>query len=541
MPSTGKNVIRFSASDWFSGLSPQYEKSANALPSMLESGATAMKAIDPFRALGYLLPCPNPAAPTNVSEIDAVLLNIAYGRESSTYYGYMIEAGTQLHRLDLSAYTVSNSGSWPHTITGSGTVSGDDCIAYPVNVSSTRTRSILYSWNDSGGAWNIGKFNVEAGTFDDDWFTTVPAGAITPSGNGKRHPMIVGADDICYVADGNKVHAIDGATGADATISEAVLPLPENTQISCFAKMDNYLVIFAYSNSAGDLILTSPSAGTTNATAYFWDYLSLDPTFVIPLNDDYVSCAVSYKNTVACFTGGSKSVREYNAADRTGRLKIYNGAVFETVAQYIGTPPLKGGAHVVNDAIQFISRSGTDLSIFSYGSPFEGVSAGLNILYDCTGTSSTTGFYTVTPGGSGYPIASSGIQSSGGLERWTANYDDSALFITGAAVPQLGSGQTARVKSVTVCFGTTMSSAGRSIAVQLITDSADTTTVLTGIDQITTDNIISKKTFDSSGGQIPRFQELRASIVYSSGSGATDAPAIRYIDVEYETDNAYPR
>jgi hypothetical protein len=85
-----------------------------------------------------------------------------------------------------------------------------------------------------------------------------------------------------------------------------------------------------------------------------------------------------------------------------------------------------------------------------------------------------------------------------------------------------------------------MSSAGRSITVQLITESGTTTSLISLLDQITTSNIVSKRQFNTSDSNLPRFQELRLSLSYGIGSGATKAPSVRYVDVEYESVNSLP-
>lgn len=534
MPQVTSKIIRFAAQDWLAGLSQQYDTSLGALPPIAGAGNTLLKGIDPFRALGYLSPAPLAASPTNASAISEVLMNIAYGQESTTSYGYMIEQGSKLHRLALSTFTISNSGSWPHTVTGTGAITGDDCISYPVNVSGTRTRSILYSWNDSGGAWNVGKFNTSAGTFDDDWFTTVPAGTFTPSGNANRHPLFVGVDDVCYVGDGNKVHAIDGYTGTDGTVSEEVLTLPSDFVITAFAQYGVYIAVFAYKQHASATLATSSSASTTNATCFLWNPLELDIETSVTLNDDFVSSARSFNNTIICFTHGAQPAAEVNGATRLSRLKMFDGSRFVTVKSFIGNPPLYGGVAIMNDSIHWLSNNG---NVFVYGSPYEDVQAGLNITNDATGTSQ--GLYAITPGGSGYAIASSGTSTSGGLERFKTSYADSATYISGAATPSLGPGEVAQVKSVTVYFGKTMSAADGQVTVSLISENATTTGVISNLNQVTTSNIVKKVSYTTSGTKPPRFQELRLAVTFS-GSSATQVPLIRYVDVEYEIKNSYP-
>lgn len=528
-----KNHIRYDAEDWLAGAAQQYAYSIGDYPQMIGDGATVQRAINPFRGLGFLSPGAEPTSATNVSEVSAQLMNVAYNQESSTDYAYMIEAGTDLHRMQISNFTISNTGSWPHTISGSGTETGDDCISYEMNISSTRTQCVFYSWNDSGGAWNIGLFNTSAGTFDDDWFTTVPASAFSTSGNAKRHPMIIGADDVLYVGDGNILHGIDGAVGANGTVYEAILTLPASYQIASFAKTPDFLVIFAYQHFAGDILLTSPSSSTRNATAFFYDYLSLDPTYVIPLDDDYVSCGITYKSTVACFTGGAEAVPELSGADRYSRLKIWDGAQFTTVKQFLGNPPLHGGAAVAGSSIQWLTTQG---NVLCYGSPYEDVNAGLNVIADVTGIS--LGLYDITSGGTGYPIVSSGSSTSGGLERIRTDFADNALLVTGAATPILSTGQVADIEAVTIYFGSETDDE-RAISIALITENGTVTNLVSNLTQITSSNKVLKITRDVNGDPLPKCQEVRLSFSWGAGNGQDDAPQIRYVDIEYNAVNFY--
>jgi hypothetical protein len=530
MASIGKTTIKWGPEDWLADLSPQYGTGVDALPSTADAGVTVMRGVDPFRALGYLSPAPLAETPTNVGDISARLLNVAYGHEGATDYAYMIERGDQLHRLNPSTYTISNTGSWPHTITGTGSIIGSDVVQYSVNVSGTRTQSLLYSYIDDGGAWDVGLFNLSAGTFDDDWFSTTPADAITPSGNSTPHPMIVGRNDIAYVADGNVIYGIDGATGTNATVFTA-LTLPADFRVTSFAETTQYLCIFGYKHTAGDIILDSPTFGTREARAYFYDYLEIDPVFSVALDDDFVSAGFEFRGTIGCFTGGAEPVRELNGEDRFSRLKLWDGSKFETVCQFIGKPPVHGGTSVANEALQWNTGS----NIHSYGSPYEGIRSGHKILYDVSDGS--PGMYEILPGGSGYPIASTSDSGNGRLERFRTDFAAIGVYAGPTVTPILGQNEVAKAKSVTVYFGKTMSSAGRAFSLSLLTENGTTTQVVNSLTQVTSDNIVHQVTYDVSGNQLPRFQEMRPLINYSGGSSADDAPVVRYIELEYEVIN----
>jgi len=107
----------------------------------------------------------------------------------------------------LSATTVTNAGVWPHTITGSGTITGCDLVHYKGYV--------LYSYNDAdlGGAGvqkgNIGAYNVDTPGFDDTYWTGTLSGTALEDA---PHYMIVGGDDVCYITNGQYIATLDDTT-----------------------------------------------------------------------------------------------------------------------------------------------------------------------------------------------------------------------------------------------------------------------------------------------------------------------------------------
>lgn len=116
---------------------------------------------------------------------------------------YAIEGGAKLHRISSTA--VSNAGIWPHTITGTGTVTGQDLVYY--------NSLLLYSYNDStlggSGGGNIGSYDLTT-TFDDDYWTAALSG--TALTYNVPHYMIVGGDDILAITNGQYIATLNGTT-----------------------------------------------------------------------------------------------------------------------------------------------------------------------------------------------------------------------------------------------------------------------------------------------------------------------------------------
>lgn len=529
----GTKVI-FDSEDWLAGLYQQYTSDLAPTPTAhLGKKLQSATGFDPYRWLGYASPSQQFEDATNVSVVTDYLRDIAYGRESSTDYGYLIGANNRLHRLDLSTKTLSNGGSWPRTITTgvTGNAEGWDVVSYPVNVASVRTRGILYSWNDTGGAWNIGLFNQSSGAFTDNYFTATAASPITPSGNNKPHPMIVGVDDVVYVGDGNKLHGIDGAEGANGTVLEDLLVLADGYIITSFGLLDNYLVIFAYYSSRGNTA-SFDTTGQGPAKAFFWDYQSRDATFIVDLYDAIVTSAFTFKNTVGCFTQGNNLAPD--GSNRFGRLKMWDGSKFETVEQFIGNAPIDGGVDIVGDSIQWNSQG----IIHTYGSPFEGQETVLNRFHDdASGT--TSGMLRTVAGASGYQLISCGTTTSGGLKYSTNNYTSNASVSTNRGIFNFPSGMVGRIKEVTIRFAKS-ATGGRSLNAYLVTDNATTTQFMSSVSTVTAGNLAQRFQYDINGGVLPRFQEVGVILQWQAGLAATDAPIVRSVEVEIETTNIVP-
>lgn len=528
-----KRII-FDKDDWLSGLNTQYMTGLTDVPApQYGKGLSEAIRFNPFRNLGYATPGFNPTDLTNVSAVTTNILNIALASESSTNYAYGISSGALLHRIDIANKSISNSGSWPHTTTGAGAVTGSDVVAYTANVGGTATACIFYSWNDAGGSWNVGRFRTDTGAFDDDFMSTVPATPLSPSGNNKPHAMIVGADDVLYILDGNKVHAYDGATGTDGTFSASVQTYPQgyiNTSFSLIAQPSPFLVTYGYYSPSGNSV-TVNSTSSGPAKAFFWDYLSLDPSYVIDLDDRVVTAGFTWRGTIGCITQGNNLVND--GANRFCRVKVWNGSIFETVATYIGNAPVHGGIDIVGNSVQWNASNGSVCNIFSYGSPYEDVDAGLNILG--AGAGNTPGVLRTVGGSIGFQMLSTGTTTSGGLQYMkTGTYAANASARTIAVMPQFPNGQKGKVRAVGIDFAKTSGSTGAQIDAFLVYENSQTSQVIASTAQITTSNITKWYYNDYTDAPLPQFMEISALVRWTAGAVDTDAPVLRRIMIDYE-------
>lgn len=529
--------ITWDKDDWLSCLHPNYSAAAGDSP--IPSGnnqLTYALSMNPYRFLGYAAPGFNPTDVTGVAAVtDSPIRHIviAYDTDGTDgYYGFGINSNTKIFRIDSSTGEVAAH----HTITSaSGTVEGNDIVQYAVNIASVRTSCVFYSYNNTGATagnplWNVGMYNL-ASTYDDDYMTTVPASPLAVLSAGGDaitypHPMIVGDDDILYIADGNVVNAFDGATGANGTYYTAVLTLPANFRITSFAKLKQRLAIFGYKELRKNASANVSSFFATEAKAYFWDYLSLDPYDSVNLNDNYCSGAFEYKGTVGCFTQGRKPA---TGSNQGSAMKLYNGEEFDTVCTFIENAPIYGGVQIVGDTIMFVTNSaGSSSAVYQYGSPYPGFPDGLNKVGAGTGTSvgaicqlSTT-----------LQVISTGTGTSGGLQKFTAGTYTTGSVSPSLASPEFSEGKQGQIKSMTITFGKT-STGGRAISISLNGNDLAATTVISAVEEITASNIRKKYEFDSSGSPLPKFDDIKPIITWGAGSGSGDAPVVQSIEVEF--------
>jgi len=148
-------VVRWDKDDWMRGLMPFYGAGTDTRPG---DGMANNVAVDPFRRYGFLSPGYTSQDATNSDEIDAILKNgVVVGNKA-----YCIEGGAKLHEVSAALVTpsVSNTGSWSHTITGTGVV-GEDVAVFTVS----GTRYVFYTWNDNTDG-DMGSLITTGPTFD---------------------------------------------------------------------------------------------------------------------------------------------------------------------------------------------------------------------------------------------------------------------------------------------------------------------------------------------------------------------------------------
>jgi len=513
--------IVFDADDWLGGLSimPEIESK----PSSSVGGKLSYaKAFNPYSRLGYASPGYEIVPKNNYAILSDRLVSAVV--EGNTIYSttngqYFIEVKT----------SITSDSDFPHKIYNDDDVIGDETCTYTANQSSTSTRAIYYSWSNTG-KWDVGMHVPNTSTFDDDFMSTVPAGAnasLFPAGQGYEHPLIIGADDILYMGDRRYIHQYDGGVGADGTFSEAVLTLPQDAIIHSMAKIPNYLVIFTRSQSQ------YREGYPGEVKAYFWDYLSQDPTSVIELGDDSVGGAFNYRGTIGVFTSGKINTLAGGYLENA-KLKFFSGfgEGFVTEIEFADVIPEKGSIYVAGDIIHWLS-SGNE---YAYGSPFKDGRRTLNkITYfrdvDYDG---------ILLQGENGKVYGSGSNSTYKLDYYTraaltsTQYFSPGEIYTTNISPNFSEGMQGRVKSIKVILADAPQTINDgNTTLKIINQDEDEIIVFENKEDFTKSTIVEYK--NTSDRML--FTSLKLNIAWLLEAGSNVSPQVDKVEVYFEEVN----
>ena len=518
-----ENKIIWDSSDWIQGLNEQYGISTANKP--MGNSLNNVQAFDPYRVIGYAMPGYLPASLTNNSVVDAVIKKAVSFEATGKEYG--ITATKKL--VEFTSTAITNAGIWPHTVQydSADVTSLQDVVIYNSKVSSAggndqATPRVFYSWNSTTkSSWGVGMWAKLADVdFYDDFMKERPATPLTTASALKPHPMIVGDDDLLYIGDGNKLHAFDGsfAGDVDGKFYDSVLTLPGTSYIKSFEKYNSFLLIFTDENLSGTSL-------ASKAKVYFWDYLSLDPTYIKDLNDNLVTEAFIYNGKVGCFTSG----RRYDIGNsNTGKIQFLEGNEFAPSIFFNDSLPVRGGVSVASNQLRWNSSG----KMYTYGNNMR-LPATMNIVAKGSGTTSG-----MLSDGSGTLLMSSGTTTAGGLQSFSANYDYSAYFQTTSVQPNFSTRQKGRIKRVKLIFGNINGATADKLTVKLYYDrGGSNVTIASNIQEITTDTLIMQYEHDSSGNPLPDFESVSLKCEWGEGTVHTSAPWIQSAEVEFETIN----
>lgn len=517
--------VRYDSDDWLAGIVSDFNTAGTS--TRYRKGFTLVEGVDPFRTPGYITPGRNPEDATNVSIVDGLIKN---GVVNGTV-AYLASASAKLHSLTVSTTILVTPTTFPHSITGGAsthsahtTFAGEDVALYYLD----SVKYLFYSYNDNtdGG---IGRYDLST-TFDDDYVDAVAtSGAVLDK--DYPHPMIVGDDDILYIGDGKDLASLQGTTSA-GIFNASALDLPNDYIITSFSKSPNYLIVYAYkvAGAAGSVFTRS------EATAFFWDYVSDSFTYAVPLQANYVNGGFVMNGQPGCFVQGQSAD---SITARQSKCILVSPLGTELITDFNGDIPGHGGVEVSGKSILFNSGG----VIYRYGSPYTGFDPSLN---EITTASGTTGEGMLKNFFNTILLSSAGTTTSGGLERLnTGFYGASLAWTTQTRLPNNGRDGW-RVAFVRAQFRETIAAAGRGFQLKLDGDhnqsTSDTHGTLTtlfdsGTDSATIPKLVMLFSEDTSGNSLPRVDTsigLFLSWLNESPTDSSDAAQVESVEIYLE-------
>jgi hypothetical protein len=323
--------------------------------------------------------------------------------------------GAKLYRFSNTA--VVNTGAFPRTI-DKGTVTGEDGEDVALYLG-----NLYYSYNHSGSAGDVGKYNLDA-TFDDDFFSAgVAGGGAHALEGGVPHQMASTVNQLLYVANGRYIAEYNGVTDI---LTYNKLDFPTGWVVSSIKWVNNRLWMAVNKTSLTGL-------NKNRASLFVWDGTTDNPESEIELSGTvggiYVKNAILYVF--------------YQDVTNTGGYKLayVNGSQVVDLANFTGDLP---DYYQISEYKDFIIwNSNGDL--YAWGSGDKELPVRFFQIAD--GGYSTVGGIACP---FGTPIIASNESTSYKLAQWsgydTNSYWKSLMFdIT-------GTGKTSSVESVRVNF-----------------------------------------------------------------------------------------
>lgn len=359
---------------------------------------------------GYITQGPGLVDLTNGTQAGVVTTTILsiLGYPTTTNVSYAI-GGALLYEINATTVTSGGSPSWPRTI-DKATVTGETGFGLCVYKG-----NLYYSYAHSGNAGDIGKFDLSS-TFDDDWGSTVPTGGAALTGTANKtsfYQMIVGGNDIMYIANNRYIASYDGTT----FIPQA-LDLPTGWIINSIQWMSDRLWITADTGLIG--------ANKVESALFIWDGTTDSWETQIPLMGQ---CrALHAKNGIMYLF--------YRDISSTGGFKLarVNGANIEDLANFTDGIPNFYGVTDYQDYIIF----NNGYAIYAYG---QGDKDLPTRFFQIAETNSSS------PGGVAAPFGTILTASGNGSSTWrlakfsgytvTSNWKSLMFDVTGGRVSKL--------------------------------------------------------------------------------------------------------
>lgn len=312
----------------FGGFAPAYWENTYASFGN-RNQARSMRNIDTTDPTG-LQQGPGLSTLTNGTEAGAVTTLMKHilplPPSADTTYGI---GGNKLYQISSTA--VANAGIWPHTINKAAVTDEDGQSISVIN------GALYYFYNHSGGAGDIGKYDLVT-TFDDDWGSTVPT-AMSALVNAP-HPSVAGNDNVIYFGNGRYAGYYDPDSD---TLSADDFDIPVGSEV----------VDIRYLNSRVYVAVNTPNiTGDNNSTAkiYIWGGVGF------PSWDDFPN-PTFYGKIGAIYPFGSRMFVWYQEIGYTGGYKLgyLSGNDIQEIAAYSGSLPNYAQVSDKNGMLKWVS------------------------------------------------------------------------------------------------------------------------------------------------------------------------------------------
>ena len=464
--------------------------------------------VDPHRKPGFIVPGWAESNKTSSSGgVLAGLISSAVVDPDSTDF-YAISA-TKVYKLTNAGTSFVNDANWPHAVP----TAEDDRVDKEVFFYNVGNTSYLFYIMDT----DIGRCDVSGPTFIDDYLTNASylnASALSDA----PHPTIEWKT-YRWIGDGRYLHKFDGQDGTYGSWDSGTnypLDLGEGWEITTLFPTRNYIGICAwYKHSPGPTY-------KTRARVFFWDGVSADYNYSIPIEDNKIISALNDNGRVYLVTEGRELGSVLRRLTEAGdiplrHLKTFvSGAVTsfsnsQTVTNYRNT------IDIFQNRVLIGATSTTRNMIFAFGSPDVTFPEALIQPYSCSDDPSSggaIGFVGHLMKGSIYVSAYDGTNYY--WMRFTGSYSSNALL----KERYTETGQKIRINYVKFYFQPLVS--GDDVTVSLETDYGTSHSL--GTITYSTDGAITSKRFN----KIITCHAFRPVIQWSSGGTAFSRIVIDY-------------
>ena len=300
--------------------------------------------LDPHRSPGYIRPGWAHRDQTKGGTLVGLILDAGFNPDDISSV-YAISA-TKLYKLTSFGTAFTSDGNWPHTISN-----GSEIFFYYIG----SNRRLFYICST-----DIGMCVPASPTFDNDWGSSIPAGA--GALQSAPHPKIEW-NTYMFIGNGRYVARLDGQTGANGTIDLTKLDLGKSWEVTSIFPTKNYIGICAWRKTSGG------SSYFTDCRIFFWDGTSTTYSYSIPIEDNKITSSINDNGIVYILTTGRGFGNSLRALTNEGSQLVksleleINGTRRFFYASY---PNIMGLFQ--NRLLLGVSDSSYGSSIFAYGS-----------------------------------------------------------------------------------------------------------------------------------------------------------------------------